>query len=245
MTLIAPHFSAGGDAVVFAGEPLVVELTLLAEEDGDPIELTGRTFVMAAFRGRTVEVLATVKAEGAGDIAQLAFTGAQTLALYAAGRSGGLRLQIFEALAISGAGAVLSRSMLSNGGLSVLASPALAPDDSLDVVTNGEPYVAVTIVQASNEVQYVERGAPADMAAIGFPAGAVPAYAMLIALSDAGKLQDIRDNIPADINDEVAIRWTSGAPIKPDDAMAAFIETTLAYSSGQMTDLFTAAVAAI
>lgn len=245
MTLIAPHFSSAGDAAVFAGEPLVVEISLLAEEDGDPIELTGRTFVMAAFRGKTLEVLASVKAVGDGDVAQMAFTGEQTLAMYAAGRASSLRLQIFEALAIDGDGEVLSRSMLSNGALSILASPALEPDATLDLTTAALPYVAVTIVQAANEVQFVERGAPADLSAYGFPTGAVPAYAMLIALADAEKLQDIRDNIPADINDEVAIRWTSGAPIKPDDAMAGFIQDTLAYSDGQMTALFAAAVAAV
>ncbi|KKC24939.1 hypothetical protein [Sphingomonas sp. SRS2] len=245
MTSIAPHFNYAGDAAVFAGEPLVVVLTLLSEEGGAPIELTGRTFVMAAFRGKTLDVLASVKGEGDGDVAQLAFTGAQTLSMYAAGRATSLRLQIFEALAVDNDGEVLSRSMLSSGALTVLASPALAADATLDVQTNAQPYVAVTIIQAANEVQFVERGAPADLSAFGFPVGAVPAYAVLIALADAEKLQDIRDNIPADINDEVAIRWNAGAPIKPGDAMAEFIQDTLAYSDGQMTALFTAAVASV
>lgn len=74
--------------------------------------------------------------------------------------------------------------------------------------------------------------------ALGALTGAVPAHAMRLALHSQGKLQDILGNLSADQTDEATIRWTTAAPVKPGDPLAAFIETTLAYSSVDMGDLF-------
>lgn len=238
MTQIAPFFTETGDARVFAGEPLVVALQIRLDEDSDPLNLTGRSFALIAYRRSDRVAEASVQALADGDSVQLAFSGADTEGFYAIARSRGMRLQICELLEDG-------RSVLVDGALTVLAAPVFEAGESPDITAQAAPYCAVTVIPPANDLIVIATGAPGDMSSIGYPVGAVPAYAMLIALSDAGKLQDIRDNIPADINEEVAIRWTSGAPIKPDDAMATFIQTTLAYSDGQMTDLFTAAVAAI
>ncbi|MCZ4340567.1 hypothetical protein O4H52_03040 [Sphingomonadaceae bacterium G21617-S1] len=274
MTKIPPRFGVNGDVTMYAGEVFPIELQLQPTLEADAVDLTGRTFVMSAYEGLTGTEVMSVSAEAADDANSvvLAFVGDDTAALFTASLATQLRLALVElvdgGVKLLGDGLLLLCRLPTFAG----AAPSPAPD---------APYIGVTIVQASNRVQFVERGTPAsialgtvttgvpgsdaaiemvgprwartvnftipgtDLDSIGYPDGAVPAYAMRIALADAGRLYDIASNIDADLGSVVNIRWGSGAPIVPGDPMAAFIQTTLDYSDPEMVDLFTAAAAAI
>lgn len=272
MSKIAPRFGVHGDVTMYAGEPFPIVVQLRPTIDDDPVDLTGRSFAMIAYVGATGETLADVAAEADGDSVPLAFTAAETLALFEAAGDGSGRLMVAE---LVGGGL----KPLGDGALLLCRSPAAPEVAPAEAPT--APYIGITYVQAANRVQYVERGAPAtialgtvtqgalgadpvvamrgpawarivdftipgtDMDAIGYPDGAVPHYAMRLALADAGVLFDVATNIDADIASAVNIRWSSGAPIKPGDALADFIQATLGYSDPEMSDLFTAAAAAV
>lgn len=274
MTKMVPRFGVNGDVTLYAGTVFSIALQLQPSLDDDPIDLTGRSFVMSAYRAQTGEELASVSAEAAdgAETVDLAFVGDDTSALFEASLAAPLRLMIAE-LVDDGA------MVLSDGALFICRSPSFAA--AAPTPAPGAPYVGVTIVQAANRVQFVERGTPAsielgtvttgipgsdaaiemegprwarrvnftipgtDLDSIGFPDGAVPAYAMRIALAATGRLYDIAMNIDADLGSAENIRWSSGAPIKPGDPLAEFIQATLEYSDPEMTDLFAAATAAI
>lgn len=69
----------------------------------------------------------------------------------------------------------------------------------------------------------------------------VAAYRFRLALKAQGVLQTVIDALPTLQTSEITIRWTSGAPIAPNDPLAAWIKSTLAYTDAQMAALFATA----
>lgn len=156
MTIIAPSFSDDGDARLFAGSPLIVDLQIKVDDDSDPIPLDGRRFAMTAYRRATREAVESVYADAEGDSVQLVFTGDLTEGFYDIARSRGLRLQIAE---MTEAGPIV----LTDGALSVHAAPAFEAGQSPPVATTEPPYCSVTVIAADNDLIVVERGAQATI----------------------------------------------------------------------------------
>jgi hypothetical protein len=64
-------------------------------------------------------------------------------------------------------------------------------------------------------------------------------------LSAQGKLYDVRDFIPADANNAVAIQWFACGYVRPPpivDTLWNFTKTTLGYTDPQMMTLYTLAL---
>lgn len=153
MTLLTSHFSATGDARVFAGEVLAARLRL-QDGNGQQVDTTGRTFRMTAYKSRTREELLAVGAEGGtGDI-EFAFLGDDTEGLFA---QDPLRIEIVEVLAggvqvlVEGSLSVVRRASGSTGSASPPASDA--------------PYTVIQMIQGSGVVTVSETGAPGLSAA--------------------------------------------------------------------------------
>lgn len=77
-----------------------------------------------------------------------------------------------------------------------------------------------------------------DAAALRGAAGilGVPAVGVRLGLSPAD-LQTVIDALPADVTNEITVRWQAAARVRTGDAIYNFIQTTLSFSTGQMTDL--------
>jgi hypothetical protein len=79
----------------------------------------------------------------------------------------------------------------------------------------------------------------------GLPVGGVTARQWQSALAAQTKLDAVRDVIPADANDAVAIQWFACGYIRPPpivDVLWNFTKTTLGYSDPQMMTLYTLAL---
>jgi hypothetical protein len=78
------------------------------------------------------------------------------------------------------------------------------------------------------------------------PVGVVTARQWQTALASQSKLDTIREAIPADVNDPIAIQWFACGYVKPPpatDVLWNFTQTTLGYNDAQMLVLYSLAFA--
>jgi hypothetical protein len=86
---------------------------------------------------------------------------------------------------------------------------------------------------------------PPGPAGQGLPAGAVTARQWQSALAAQAKLDAVRDVLPADANNAVAIQWSAAGFIRSppaSDPVWTHTKTATGYSDAQMTTLYTLAL---
>jgi hypothetical protein len=71
--------------------------------------------------------------------------------------------------------------------------------------------------------------------------GNATGWQLQMALVNQGQYYNIQSAIPSDPTNFVTIEWTTGAPIAPGSQLYTFIQSTLGYSTAQMTALITLA----
>lgn len=150
--MIPATVSGSGSATLYAGEPLVIELTI-TDASGTAIDLTGRTFAMTAFRTSDRSTVESVVVEATGTTPTLAFDGVQTEEFYALNLAGRrLGIEIVELLddgvdvKLEGALTVLKRASVSG------SQPP--------VITGGAPVIQVLFRETVRSVVISQRGVP-------------------------------------------------------------------------------------
>ena len=134
-------------------------------------------------------------------------------------------------------------STITANGAGAITGPILATvlQDIITSLVNGN------LVGAASGVPSLDNNALVPIAQLPLPlqplasggASAVTISQLAQALNAQGVLRSV--NLPDDMTSAVRVQWDKGFFVKPTDVLGTYIQSALAYSTAQMTTLFTQA----